>query len=182
MLAVRKAVGDDYENDFVSEPEPEYERQPKRERATKRTTRNDRERKFAARHRQENRAAKKRAFKVDARAVNITMITLVVLMLFGLGGLLIQRYEKLTASNKEVYRIKSEIKKINDEIDAQMIQVEFALDLAAAQVIAEERLNMGYPGMNDVVDGGNLALFQKPEAGDDDLSPDDEQGGPRQSE
>ena len=78
----------------------------------------------------------------------LSWVVFIAVFLF-MGGVLLLRYEKLTAINSEVNTLKDQIKQLRSTIEDQQINIEFAMDIVTVQEIAAEKLEMGYPRAED---------------------------------
>ena len=92
--------------------------------------------------------------KPHIKAKNVVSWVLFIAVFLFMGGVLLLRYEKLTAINSEVNTLKYQITQLQSSIEDQQINIEFAMDIVAVQEIAENKLEMGYPS------AGNQRLLE----------------------
>ncbi|MGI6193245.1 MAG: hypothetical protein ACOYI3_06780 [Christensenellales bacterium] len=87
------------------------------------------------------RPAVKRKLKTSA----VVSVALAALMLLGSAGVLVARYERMSAASLRISKLKSQISVIEKEIENLNIKLQYAMDINTAQIIARDKLGMDYP-------------------------------------
>ena len=68
-----------------------------------------------------------------------------------LGMVRVAQYERLSAANLRVNKLKSTISSIEEEIETLNVKLEYAMDINSVQLIARDELGMDYPEHEQVV-------------------------------
>ena len=68
-----------------------------------------------------------------------------------LGMVRVAQYERLSAANLRVNKLRSTISSIEEEIETLNVKLEYAMDINSVQLIARDELGMDYPEHEQVV-------------------------------
>ncbi|MGI6150747.1 MAG: hypothetical protein ACOYIR_02185 [Christensenellales bacterium] len=85
--------------------------------------------------------AAKQKLKISA----VMSVVVAAALLFGAAGVLVARYERMSAASLRISKLKSQIASIEKEIENLNIKLQYAMDINTAQIIAKEKLGMDYP-------------------------------------
>ena len=91
------------------------------------------------------RPAVKPAVRRKLKTSAIASVVLAALTLLGAAGVLVARYERMSAASLRISKLKSQISVIEKEIENLNIKLQYAMDINTAQIIARDKLGMDYP-------------------------------------
>lgn len=89
--------------------------------------------------------AEKPAAKPRLKASAVVSAVLAAALALGASGLLVARYERMSAASLRISKLKTQISNIEKEIENLNIKLQYAMDINTAQIIAREKLGMDYP-------------------------------------
>lgn len=91
--------------------------------------------------RPETRTAPKPRLKASA----VASVALAAMLILGAAGVLVARYERMSAASLRISKLRTQISGIETEIENLNIKLQYAMDINTAQIIAREKLGMDYP-------------------------------------
>ena len=96
------------------------------------------------------RPAAKPAARPRLKASAVASVLLAAALMLGAAGILVARYERMSAATLRINRLKTQIANIEKEIENLNIKLQYAMDINTAQIIAKEKLGMDYPASSQL--------------------------------